>query len=497
MKNILLFTLALFSLVGCAQDQELEQQLAAMLETDQLAAFNATPPPLFSHLTQDEWVNYKDSIYRVHKKTLERILDDVGFPGFEQVGEQGSFNFWVMVQHCDFDPAFQLRVLDSMAVHVKKGNASPSNFAYLTDRYNLNNGEQQIYGTQVTYDETGKAIPKQPFYSDDVNKRRKENEMETLEEYLNKMSVQHYEMNKINFEKRGIVAPSLHPLVDDSSWTKGKLLSRRRINIQEQEFWGSVSSDGELLPRFSFLDSLNCYEITYQSDNEVVTGFYIEPKVKEKVPVIIFNRGGNMEHGRLSVQTLLYSTGKLASQGYCILASNYRDNDEFGGRDVQDVLSLITLAGEFERIDTTRVGMFGWSRGGMMTYLAVKNSDLIKTAVVGNGVADLKLSAQNRPKLEKFVYAKYIPNYSKNKEAELEKRSVIYWTDQLKGETSFLLLCGSNDKRVESSQSINLAKKLKSEGKKCEIRIYETGHTFGGFKDELDSELIDWFKAEL
>lgn len=71
--------------------------------------------------------------------------------------------------------------------------------------------------------------------------------------------------------------------------------------------------------------------------------------------------------------------GKMASWGYVVVASQYRGNDggegieQFGGDDVNDVLNLIPVLNQLPKADTSRVGIEGGSRGGMMTYLAMKN----------------------------------------------------------------------------------------------------------------------------
>jgi predicted esterase len=488
-----------FLTISCyAQNESLKNELANMVQLDQVVASNSKPPEEYSDLTQTKWESFKDSIFKVHKIKLENILNEHGYPGFNKVGEMGEFHFWLLAQHCDFDPSFQKRVLDSMKIHVKNQNASPTNFAYLTDRYQLNIGEKQLYGTQVKYDNYGKAYSKSIQDSIMVNKRREEIGMPQLEYYLNNMSVQHYEMNEENLNKRGIMSPSLYCQKDDSVWSKGKLLSKQKVGLKLTDFYKQTFTDGQnLLPEYSYLDSLDFYRLTYQSDNEIVQGFSIEPKFKNNSPVIVFNRGGNREHGRLSVKSLLFATSKLGSAGYIILASNYRDNDEFGGSDIQDVLSLINITSEFDGADTSRIGMFGWSRGGMMTYLAVKNTDRVKTVVVGNGVSDLFKSITFRPEMEKYVYSKYIPNYWENKEQELTNRSVIYWTDKLNKSTSFLLLSGTNDQLVNPSQSENLAKILAKEGYKCNLKSYPTGHGFRGYREELNDELIKWFNNEL
>ena len=47
--------------------------------------------------------------------------------------------------------------------------------------------------------------------------------------------------------------------------------------------------------------------------------------------------------------------------------------EEFGGKDVNDVLNLIKLAQSLPFVEPTKIVMLGFSRGGMMTYLAIKH----------------------------------------------------------------------------------------------------------------------------
>ncbi len=63
--------------------------------------------------------------------------------------------------------------------------------------------------------------------------------------------------------------------------------------------------------------------------------------------------------------------------------------EEFGGADVDDVLNLIPLLGSFPQADTSRIGMYGRSRGGMMTYIALTKTDRIAAAIVDAGEANL------------------------------------------------------------------------------------------------------------
>src|SRR5688500_10771616 len=128
------------------------------------------------------------------------------------------------------------------------------------------------------------------------------------------------------------------------------------------------------------------YGITYQSDGLKVKGYLVMPKAKGIYPCIIYNRGGNRDGGALTDGQTGRIMAEVASWGYIVVGSQYRGNmggegkEEFGGSDVNDVLNLIPLLANFQQADTSRIGMYGWSRGGMMTYLALTKTKRIKAA---------------------------------------------------------------------------------------------------------------------
>lgn len=192
-------------------NQALADELSKMEVIDQLAAANAYPTESYSHLTQDEWESFKDSVYLTNQKRVKEIFEEYGFAGFDLVGKEGSSNFWLIVQHSDHNPEFQKEVLEQMKIEISKGNASSRNYGLLVDRVNLNTGQPQIYGTQVDYNmEICQAFPKNLADSINVNKRRKEIGLQPIEEYLNDMAKMNFEMNKEFYLKKGVTKPKLY-----------------------------------------------------------------------------------------------------------------------------------------------------------------------------------------------------------------------------------------------------------------------------------------------
>ncbi len=277
----------------------------------------------------------------------------------------------------------------------------------------------------------------------------------------------------------------------------GKLLDKKLIDISLTPYWYQFSENDTLKTNYKYLDQLDFYAITYQSDSSIVKGITIEPKKEGAFPVVIFNRGGNAKFATLDVSTLIYFMAKLAEQGHIVIASNYRKEEEYGGADINDVLYLTETIKEINKADTSRIGMFGWSRGGMMTYLALQKSDKIKTAIVGNSPSDLFKIAEYRPYLEDKVFAEFILNYWENKETELKKRSVVYWADELSKQSSLLTLYGTKDNSCPHRQYDEISHLLEKIEYNYQLMKFETDHTFSGKKDELNIEVIKWFNQRL
>ncbi|NRF39329.1 DUF6624 domain-containing protein [Pedobacter foliorum] len=136
-------------------------------------------------------IENRDSLRKIFRETtvrntevLKQIFYKYGFPNYDKVGKEASKNFWLCVQHSDHDLKFQQQVLKKMKVEVKRKKADPSNYAWLTDRVNVNSGKSQIYGTQLDYKADGTPIPKKLKDPETVNDRRKEIGLEPIEDYL-------------------------------------------------------------------------------------------------------------------------------------------------------------------------------------------------------------------------------------------------------------------------------------------------------------------------
>jgi hypothetical protein len=200
---------------SCIFNQKLCDELIEMGKLDQIAAY--IPQGLYKKWSSKQWDTFKDSVFRMHKKRLEEIFNEYGYPGYNLVGKKGELNFWLITQHSDFDTSFQIQVLRKMKIEVENNNASPTNYGLLTDRVLINTGKNQLYGTQVTYNSQGQAYPKNLADSINVNKRRVEKGFEPIEEYLNAMTDLYFRMNRDYLKEKGILEPQFYKTKNDTN----------------------------------------------------------------------------------------------------------------------------------------------------------------------------------------------------------------------------------------------------------------------------------------
>lgn len=89
---------------------------------------------------------------RDHANTamMKKIVAKTGWPKISQVGEEAANNAFLLVQHADDDPAFQLQVLRLMQPLAAKHEVDSENFALLSDRVSLVVSGKQRFGSQMT-----------------------------------------------------------------------------------------------------------------------------------------------------------------------------------------------------------------------------------------------------------------------------------------------------------------------------------------------------------
>lgn len=114
-------------------------------------------------------------------RRIEYILQNSGYPGKTRVGEPTNTAAWYVVQH---NPEKIPTYLDMMKEAGRNGEIPFSLVAMMEDRYLMNEGKPQVYGTQgMTYGDAPSFI--WPIQNpESVNKRREEAGFtQSIEEY--------------------------------------------------------------------------------------------------------------------------------------------------------------------------------------------------------------------------------------------------------------------------------------------------------------------------
>ncbi|MFJ8043285.1 DUF6624 domain-containing protein [Kitasatospora sp. NPDC096147] len=94
-----------------------------------------------------------------HADRLGEIMDAHGWPTAELVGEDAARAAWLIAQHADRQLDVQRRALRLMGQTVADGTANPRDLAFLRDRTLVNEGREQVYGTQIAGVKDGAPVP--------------------------------------------------------------------------------------------------------------------------------------------------------------------------------------------------------------------------------------------------------------------------------------------------------------------------------------------------
>lgn len=200
--SIALLAGALAPLSGQAEKDTpgLNEALSALIDSlkiedqkyrNRLTELKNEPNPDEAEIKQvQEDIRRTDSLNLIQVK---RIFRQYGYPGADMAGKQSAHNFWLLIQHCDQDPAFQEEVLGAMKQEVENGTVSAWNYAYLTDRVLVNQGKPQVYGTQMQLNRDSTSFePKPMIEPEKVDDRRGEMGLSPIEFYIKTMNTRYF-----------------------------------------------------------------------------------------------------------------------------------------------------------------------------------------------------------------------------------------------------------------------------------------------------------------
>lgn len=250
-----------------------------------------------------------------------------------------------------------------------------------------------------------------------------------------------------------------------------------------------------LSPPESFADTVKLWDIRYLSGGCEVEGYMALPAdLREPAPLVIFNRGGNREFATLRPEAVC----RYAANGYAAAGSQYRGNaggtgqEEFGGRDVEDVLQLADICLAMEQVRKEGYYMAGHSRGGMMTYLCCARDGRIRAAVIGAGLADCVRMYRDREDSMKQVFHELVGGSPEEMPEAYAARSAVCFAERI---LCPILICqGTDDWRVSPEQALEMDRQLEHFHKEHRLIIYPgADHSLKGTTYLEDT--LAWFAA--
>jgi len=229
---------------------------------------------------------------------------------------------------------------------------------------------------------------------------------------------------------------------------------------------------------------------------------FVPKKVERgtKSPLLILPHGGvHADFGTYHVHIVR----EMIEQGYIVVAPEYRGSTgygsefykaiDYGGLEVDDVVAARDWAVEnLPLADATRVGIVGWSHGGLISLLSVFNHpDKFQVAYAGVPVSDLVARmGYSDDSYRKEFSAKYHLGKTAHEDVEqYRKRSPAWQAGKLK--TPLLIHTTTNDRDVNVIEVEHLIKALKAEGKDFQYKVYQDapgGHSFNRIDTPLARE---------
>jgi len=218
-------------------------------------------------------------------------------------------------------------------------------------------------------------------------------------------------------------------------------------------------------------------------------------KADKKYPLLVLPHGG--VHADFTTY-YAHIIREMMAQQYIVVAPEYRGSTgygkafyekiDYGGLENEDVHSARDyMVKNYEMVDSTRVGIIGWSHGGMIALMCIFNHpEAYQVCFAGVPVSDLVARmGYSDDEYRKLFSAQYhLGKDAKDNIEEYKRRSPAWNAHKLK--TPLLIHTNTNDDDVNVLEVEHLIKSLKAEGKQFSFEIFkdvEGGHSF----DRIDT----------
>ncbi|HSR49671.1 MAG TPA: S9 family peptidase, partial [Acidobacteriota bacterium] len=262
-----------------------------------------------------------------------------------------------------------------------------------------------------------------------------------------------------------------------------------------------TSVNAELLDKLKLSEPRN---ITFQSaDGTEIEGFVYPPigfDESLRYPTLLRIHGGPVSQYSFGFN---FEAQLFAAHGYLVVQANPRGSSgygqdfsyaiwrDWGNKDFQDVMAAVDYAIEQGWADPDRLGVGGWSYGGILTNYVITQTDRFEAAITGASEV------------------LYVSNYGHDHyQLQWEKELGLPWEDREAWErispfnkvteitTPTLVMGGEKDWNVPILNSEQLYQALKRLGRETQLVVYPNQHhgiRLPTFMKDRWQRYLDWY----
>ncbi len=295
----------------------------------------------------------------------------------------------------------------------------------------------------------------------------------------------------------------------------------------------SVARDGALAvlastatdaPEVYALDARNLRKLTHQNDEwlkgvalgttedftstskdgTVVNSVLVKPAdfdASRKYPLLLRIHGG--PNGQ-DAHSFNFERELFAANGYLVLSVNYRGSNgrgnafqkaifaDWGNKEVVDLLGAMDAVQKLPYVDANRLGIGGWSYGGILTNYTIAQDTRFKAAISGAGSSN---------QITMYGSDMYITQYEqeigppwKSQDLWIKISYPFFHADRIKTPTLFMV--GEKDFNVPLAGSEQMYQALRSLGVDTQLVIYPNqfhGITIPSYRVDRLQRYLAWY----
>lgn len=260
-----------------------------------------------------------------------------------------------------------------------------------------------------------------------------------------------------------------------------------------------IVMNGEVITKQRFPSpnpNVKLFQITYLSQGLKVKGLLAEPITDQKLPGLLYLRGGIKNVGKVRPARVT----QFASEGFVVFAPYYRGNqggegfEDFGGDDRYDAVNGLSVLDKHSKVNN-HLHVFGFSRGGVMALWVGILEKKVSSIVTWGGVSDMVLTYEERVDMRRMM-KRVIGGTPSKVPMEYMNRTPLNEIDKIGAPV--LIIHGEQDQNVSVEHGYRLSKELEKQGKPVECWIYkEFTHYFPPkMNQEIVHNLTGWMKSK-